>query len=157
MPERLRRLEGTFQRYPIYFVTACTHERKSVLTNAKVHDQFVQFGEQGSGRGAWVGDYVLMPDHLHLFVAVNETEIDLSDWMKSLKNALSKALRGNGIASPHWQKGFFDHVLRSSESYSAQWEYVRQNPVRAGLVEDADAWQFAGQIFPLEFRDDRVE
>lgn len=156
MPERLRRLEGTFQRYPISFITACTHERQLLLANAVVHARFSEFAEQGPDRGAWLGDYVLMPDHLHLFVAINETEIDLADWMKSLKNALSKAFRGNGIASSHWQKGFFDHVLRSSESYSAQWEYARENPVRAGLVKDADAWQFAGQIFPLEFRDDRV-
>ena len=147
MPERLRRLERTFQRYPIYFVTACTYERKSVLANVKVHHELIRFGVQGSNHGAWLGDYVIMPDHLHAFVAVDDTWITLSAWMKSLKNALSKTLRANGITSPHWQKGFFDHVLRSSESYSSQWEYVRQNPVRAGLVHEADEWKFAGKLF----------
>ena len=97
-----------------------------------------------------------MPNHLHAFVALDEDRITLSQWAKSLKNVLSGALRGNKIPSPHWQKGFFDHVLRGNESYSAQWEYVRENPVRAGLVESADAWEFAGEVWPLEFRDDRV-
>jgi REP element-mobilizing transposase RayT len=75
-----------------------------------------------------------MPDHLHFFVALAPDK-ELSVWMKSLKNSLSKALRTQQISSPHWQKGFFDHLLRSAESYSQKWEYVRDNPVRAGLTK----------------------
>ena len=156
MPERLRRLESTFQRHPIYFVTACTYDRKPLLANPDVHADVIKFGEQGANRGAWLGDYILMPDHLHLFVSVDDTVISLADWMKALKNSVSKVLRETGNPSPHWQKGFFDHVLRGGESYSAKWDYVRQNPVRGGLVQDPNAWEFVGQIFPLEFRDDRV-
>jgi len=156
MPERLRRLEGTFQRYPIYFVTACIHERRQLLADAEVHVTLMEFAEQGPQHGAWVGDYILMPDHFHLFVAVDDTRTQLSQWMKSLKNSLSKLLRDRGIPTPHWQKGFFDHVLRGNESYSAKWRYVRENPVRAGLVAKADEWRFLGQVFPLQFRDDRV-
>ena len=76
--------------------------------------------------------------------------------MKSLKNMISKVLRGNGILSPHWQKGFFDHILRSGDSYAEKWEYVRDNPARAGLVEKWNEWPFVGEIFDLEFRVDRV-
>jgi hypothetical protein len=32
---------------------------------------------------------------------------------------------------------FFDHLLRSNESYSEKWNYVFDNPVRAGLVSKA--------------------
>src|SRR5438477_6256324 len=117
MTERLRRLEQTFQRHPIYFVTACTYERRGILADPKIHSVLIDFAEEGDDRGAWVGDFVLMPDHFHLFVAVDDTRISLSNWMKSLKNALSKTLRDSGIPAPHWQKGFFDHVLRSGESY----------------------------------------
>ena len=50
--------------------------------------------------------------------------------------AISKTLK---IAfGPHWQKGFFDHVIRSEESYEQKWVYVRDNPVRAGLVRSAE-------------------
>jgi len=92
-----------------------------------------------------------MPDHLHAFVAVDDERLRLSAWMKSLKNALSKVLREKEILPPQWQKGFFDHVLRSSESYSEKWDYVRNNPVRAGLVEQWTDWPFMGEIFDLEF------
>jgi putative transposase len=69
--------------------------------------------------------------------------------MKSLKNTISKTLRGKGVRSPHWQKGFFDHVLRSPESYAQKWTYVQQNPVRAGLASQPDDWPFQGENFPL--------
>ena len=47
---------------------------------------------------------------------------------------------------PLWQPGFFDHVLRNDESYSQKWEYMRENPVRAGLVPRADDWQYQGEL-----------
>jgi len=87
---------------------------------------FLRFAEAGENHGAYVGAYVIMPNHVHLFVAL-APDRTLSAWIKSLKNSLSKTLRTLGIASPHWQKGFFDHLLRSGESYSQKWEYVRDN------------------------------
>jgi len=96
-----------------------------------------------------------MPNHFHAFVVIDDQRLDLSAWMRSLKNALSKVLRTYNISSPHWQKGFFDRILRSGESYSQKWDYVRENPVRAGLVKDWKEWPLLGEIFDLEFRDDR--
>ena len=96
-----------------------------------------------------------MPDHLHLFVAIDDQQIKLSDWMKSLKGAISSKLREQGIASPYWRKGFFDHVLRSGDSYSQKWNYVRANPVRAGLAVYWNEWPYLGEIFDLEFHDAR--
>jgi putative transposase len=149
--ERLRRLERIFPTERIYFVTACVAQRRSILANSSMHRSFLEFASTGADRGAFIGAYILMPDHLHLFVALDDRML-LSTWMKSLKNALSKTLRSAGIASPHWQKGFFDHVLRSKESYSQQWQYVWDNPVRAGLANDCRPWPFLGEIHPLELR-----
>jgi REP element-mobilizing transposase RayT len=156
MPERFRRVERVFQRVPIYFVTTCTFNRSSILSDAAVHTRLVEFGNQGSDDGAWLGAYVLMPDHLHAFVAIDVQRLTLSMWIKSLKNALSKTLRLQGVPSPHWQKGFFDHILRSAESYGEKWSYVRENPLRAGLVEQWGDWPFIGEVFDLSFRDDPI-
>src|SRR6266851_539094 len=108
----LQRLDLVFERSPIYFVTACMQDRRRLLATAAIHETFLRFARKGPARGAWVGAYLLMPDHLHVFVATDNEKITLSDWMKSLKNTISKALRLNGVARPHWQKTFFDHVLR---------------------------------------------
>ncbi len=154
--KRLRRLEEVFERAPIYFVTACAHERRAILACEEVHGALKSFGASGPDRGAWMGAYVLMPGHAHLFVALDDAKTNLSKWMKALKGALSEALRIKGIVSPHWQKGFFDHMLRSGESYSEKWDYVRDNPVRAGLVPAWDRWPYLGEIFALEYRRDRA-
>ena len=150
-PRRLCRLETVFVDSPIYFVTACTANRRKILAHSPIHEALVGFGESGPTHGAWIGRYVLMPDHLHTFVALDEEKITLATWMKSLKNSLSKSLRAQRISAPHWQKTFFDHVLRGSESYSEKWQYVFENPVRAGLVKKSEHWPFQGEIFPLEF------
>ena len=83
-------------------------------------------------------------DHIHLFAGFGPESITVSAWMKSLKNATSKTLRNATFHGPHWQKGFFDHVIRSQESYEQKWLYVRNNPVRAGLVQSAEDWPYAG-------------
>jgi REP-associated tyrosine transposase len=149
---RLRRLDIVFVRSPICFVTACTENRRKVLATAAIHETFLRFGQEGPAHGAWIGEYVIMPDHVHLFVATGDQKITLSAWMKALKNTISKTLRSTGVAPPHWQKTFFDHLLRSDESYSQKWAYVRENPVRAGLVERPEAWPYMGEIFALEYR-----
>jgi putative transposase len=153
MVDRLRRLESVFHRNPIYFVTACTFRRVPILNSAAVQSRLIKFGDQGADHGAWLGAYILMPDHLHVFVVLDGHRLNLSTWVKSLKNALSSELRKSGASAPHWQKGFFDHILRSGDSYSAKWDYVRTNPVRAGLAKQWEEWPFLGEVFPLEFRD----
>jgi putative transposase len=155
MRERLKRLDMVYQDSPIYFVTACMAERCKLLANEAIHSTFIGFGNSAPNCGAWVGAYVLMPDHVHLFVAIDAEKLSLSRWMKSLKGMLSSKLRAGGEAPPFWQKGFFDHVLRSGESYSQKWNYVRENPVRAGLATDWEQWPYLGEIFDLEFHNAR--
>lgn len=155
MPDRLKRLEVVYQHSPIYFVTACTANRQNLLAIEAVHTVFKNFAASGPTYGAWVGAYVLMPDHLHLFVAIDDRRIKLPVWMKSLKGRVSSELRAAGCIPPYWQKGFFDHVLRSGESYSEKWSYVRDNPARAGLAKSWKEWPYRGEIFDLEFHNAR--
>lgn len=150
--ERLHRLEQIFVENPVYFVTLCAADRKPILADQKVHAAFVRFGQEAINRGVFVGRYILMPDHVHLFVKVPPPAENLSGWVKSLKNFLSKCLRDGRVAAPHWQKGFFDHLLRSGESYASKWRYMTENPVRAGLVEIWSDWPHQGEIYPLERR-----
>lgn len=139
----LRRLEQVFTHSPIYFVTTCSENRKPLLASERVRGAFTDFALRASDYGAWVGGYVLMPDHLHLFAAFGPGSVTLSGWMRALKRTLATV----GVG---WQKGFFDHVLRSRESYNQKWAYVRQNPVRAGLVGKSGDWPYQGEIHRLD-------
>lgn len=147
--QRLRRLDSLFTDAPVYFLTACTLNRRLLLANPEVHQIFGVFATRAVKVYVTVGRFVLMPDHVHLFAAFGPRSPTLSKWMKALKGALSSGFRTAGIAGLYWQDGFFDHVLRSEESYAEKWLYVHQNPVRAGLVKRAEDWPFQGEIFPL--------
>ena len=102
-------------------------------------------------RDVAVGRYVIMPDHVHLFAAFPINGITLSDWVQSLRTVIGKSLLRVGIQKPHWQEGFFDHVLRSHESYSQKWKYVRMNPVRAHLSKTPEEWPYQGEIVRIPF------
>ena len=150
-PRRPPRIELFQGIRPFYFITFNTHQRQRVLAEESVHAAFRMFAKRGhADHGIAVGRYVLMPDHVHLFVALPDN-VRLGPWIKSLKAVLGKELLSGGVAPPHWQQGFFDHVLRASESYSGKWDYVLRNPVRAGLVDDIHKWPFQGEIVRLPF------
>ncbi len=151
---RLKRLSEVYSDHPVYFVTACTFERRGWLDRESVLRAVLEFGEHGPEVGAWLGSFVLMPDHLHAFVALDTERCGLSGWVGGLKAVVARVLKSEGLGGPYWQKGFFDHVLRGSESASEKWDYVRNNPVRAGLVRGAEDWPFWGQVHLL--RSDEV-
>jgi REP element-mobilizing transposase RayT len=147
-PKTPPRLSDIFPARPTYFVTCCTRDRRSILATEKLHRIFIDFATcAGELRGIAVGRYV-MPDHLHLFVAGSD-DFELGRWIGTLKRILGKQARPGRVKNTVWQRGFFDHVLRSSESYSEKWDYVRQNPVRAGLVSSPEHWPFAEEIVDL--------
>jgi putative transposase len=89
-----------------------------------------------------------MPDHLHLFVC-GPHDFMLAEWMKGLKRGISNACRAHS-KRVRWQPGFFDHLIRNDESYGEKWNYVRDNPVRAGLVTIADDWPYQGEIVYID-------
>ena len=90
-----------------------------------------------------------MPDHVHFFCA-EQTEgarYRLSLFIGHWKEWTAKGLcKTQAIRPPVWQERFFDHVLRTDESYAEKWAYVRENPVRAGLVKTWDDWPWQGFV-----------
>jgi REP element-mobilizing transposase RayT len=82
---------------------------------------------------------VVMPDHVHLLLtpmrSPNGDLHSLIEILQAIKSVsarnVNKALNRRG---PLWQEESFDHVLRSNESVVQKREYIRQNPVRRGLV-----------------------
>ena len=138
VPKRQRRLSQVFETAPSYFVTLCTADRQRVLDNADVFERIRSFTADSMDRyGVYVDSYVLMPDHIHLIITVSATsDIALGAWVKAFKAMVS-------LRQFKWQSGFFDHILRNDESRSEKWEYIRNNPVRAGFVDDPNDWPYA--------------
>jgi putative transposase len=151
-PRRPPRLEWIFSNiHPFYFVTFNTYKRVPLLAPSEIHETFRSFCLRAEEHSVAVGRYVIMPNHIHLFVILPPEGITLQKWIQALRSVLGKKLLALGFPKPHWQEGFFDHVLRSSESYSQKWDYVRMNPVRAGLTETPESWPYQDEIVSLGF------
>ena len=149
-PLRLERLFAKLR--PFYFVTFNAATRAPMLARPEIHELFRAFSWTAHDKyDVAVGRYVIMPDHVHLFVVFPAAGITLSQWIQSMRSVLGKELLRLGHQKPHWQEGFFDHLLRSSESYAQKWEYVRMNPVRAGLCRKPEDWPYQGAIVSIEF------
>jgi len=148
MRKHLRRLERVWIDRPIYFITTCTFKRRSILASKEVASILANEWRDAHDRHGWaIGRYVIMPDHVHLFCSAELDAKTLPIFMQAWKQWTSKRMtREFNFSRPVWQEEFFDHVLRSSESYSQKWDYVRENPVRAGLVANADDWPWQGEI-----------
>ena len=144
------RLGRVFNDRPLYFITFCTHQRKPFLACDEVHAAFAVFAKRAeTSFNVAVGRYVIMPDHVHLFVR-GADDFRLGHWIGLLKQVLGKAAKLPRAKTYIWQEGFFDHVLRSNESYAQKWNYVRENPVRTGLVKSAADWPYQGEIVYID-------
>ncbi len=108
-----------------------------------------EWGAAREHHGWLIGRFVIMPDHVHFFCAEvpGGARHSLSRFVGAWKEWTAKELvEVVPTTAPVWQKRFFDHVLRSDESYAEKWKYVRDNPVRAGLVADSASWPFQGFV-----------
>jgi putative transposase len=137
--------------HPIYFVTTCTFRRHHILASPNVASILIDEWRAARRRHGWaIGRYVIMPDHVHFFCSAELEAKPLSRFMQFWKQWTSKRLGLELNFEEHvWQAEFFDHVLRSEESDSQKWDYVRENPTRAALVTAADDWPWQGEIESL--------
>jgi putative transposase len=102
------RLDQIFQSYdpPLFFVTVCTIHRRKIDDLVAAHSAFRKYALRGATEfNIAVGRYVIMPDHIHLFVRGDHT-FELTKWANGLKRAISVAL-GTTSANPLWQPRFF--------------------------------------------------
>ena len=140
-----------FTRHPLVFLTVCTARRAPILNNAESHAILhgIWFGSRAHN-GWCVGRYVIMPDHIHLFARPDEKPEPLPKWVSTWKSISARQIaRETGAPTPIWQRDYFDRFLRTMDSYSNKWDYVSNNPVRAGLVVRSIDWTYQGVIHEL--------
>jgi len=132
----------------IVFVTACTAGRQQILATPRSHAAIARSWQRAS---TWlVGRYVILPEHVHLFCAPNVIDAPpLERWMRYWKSLVTKSLGAK--SETVWQRHHWDRQLRRGESYDKKWEYVQSNPVRHGLIAEADAWSYQGELNELRW------
>ena len=130
------------------FVTVCSADRKPILAYEGAHRVILAAWRRAQ---AWiVGRYVILPDHIHLFSAPGDQPMPLDVWVKFWKSEVARRWPRPEL-HPICQTDFWDTQLRGGESYEAKWDYVRENPVRHGLVHRPEEWPYAGELNALDW------
>ena len=129
-----------------YFITICTANRKNLfwkdaragidlpenipLTNLGMAVKQIIYDIPKHYPAITVDHAVVMPNHIHLLLQIN-TDADgrpmaaptISTVINQTKGIVSKKA-GFSV----WQKGFYDHVIRSEQDYLDVWNYIEGNP-----------------------------
>jgi REP element-mobilizing transposase RayT len=106
---------------------------------AEIIMERIEWMEKNTG---WrIPSYVIMPTHIHCLMNGEKADRSLSKALQLLKGYTAKKandhLKREGA---FWSPESFDYWCRSSEKKESAKRYIRNNPVKAGLVKSADDW-----------------
>ena len=103
----------------------------------------IQSFEALATSGWQIKHYSLMPNHVHFIAQVHPTSADmhtvLSQWKGATSHTANQILNRSGA---FWQRDWFDRVIRSQEAFERVKEYIQQNPVKAGLCQEWQAYPY---------------
>ena len=121
-----------------YFITLnCQSRNFNQLAKEKPAQAIFQAFKHYEALGKWhVQLCLLMPDHLHGILSFNTREYSMSSLIQSIKGYLART------EHIKWQKNYFDHRLRNDAALQEKAQYIRLNPVRAGLVKKPEEWPY---------------
>jgi REP element-mobilizing transposase RayT len=120
-----------------YFITiCCARKGRNQLCHPKIAKGIFKTAQIYDERRSWyLHLLLLMPDHVHALISLDGAS-SLSVTIASVKRATAK------FTDVKWQRNFFDHRLRHDESFMEKANYIRGNPVRAGLTVMAADWPY---------------
>ncbi|MGA9364867.1 MAG: transposase [Bacteroidota bacterium] len=108
---------------------------------AKVVSDAIHFRD---GREYDLLAYCIMPNHVHLVMALERNGISLYKVLQSLKRFTAR--EANKIlsrAGAFWQHESYDHVVRDGKELVRVIAYVLSNPEKAGLVGQWKSWRWS--------------
>ena len=139
LPQRkkIRAGEYDYSQCGAYFVTICTQNRRPILSNIVGDDAHIvpkrygQIAEKYLKNAAEIEKYVIMPDHIHMLIRLEEQGAEkrspqasrIASIVRSIKTLTTKEI-GESI----FQRSYYDHVIRNQRDYNEIWEYIENNP-----------------------------
>lgn len=134
-----------------YSVTVCTHDRARVLGHVdpqgRMHLSPVGQLVEACLRAipahhprAVLDAFVVMPDHVHLILGLAGEHVDgagrqragagsLGTVVGTWKAAVTRAARARGTGC-RWQRGYYEHIVRSETALDRHRRYIALNPAR---------------------------
>ena len=143
-PTRLK--EYDYSQNGAYFVTICTKDRKPLLSKIIVGEGLcalpknilTPIGQEVEKCIQYINDkydnvvmekYVIMPNHIHLIVVINDSGGDGTPPLQNIIGQL-KSYTTNKFGTTPWQRSFHDHIIRGEQDYRKIWGYIDTNPIK---------------------------
>ena len=90
--------------------------------------------------------YCIMPNHVHLMVEL-APGWTLSELLHSWRSfTAKKANQILGRSGPFWMEEYYDRYIRNDEHFANALQYIRMNPVRAGLASKVGEWPWTWEM-----------
>lgn len=135
--KKIRVGEYDYSQCGAYFVTICTQNRRPILSNIVGDDAHIvpkrygQIVEKYLKNAAEIEKYVIMPDHIHMLIRLEEQGAEkrspqasrIASIVRSIKTLTTKE-----IGEPIFQRSYYDHAIRNQRDYNEIWEYIENNP-----------------------------
>jgi REP element-mobilizing transposase RayT len=151
----IRLREYDYSRQGAYFLTLCTWERKCIFGRIQQDDIVLSpWGEIVKEEWAAssqirkeirLGEYVIMPNHIHGIVAIIKPEADgyrpdkllgsstqtIGAMMAGFKATVTRRINRirDSPGAMVWQRYYYEHIIRDGEDYRRITEYIAQNPM----------------------------
>src|SRR5579885_1846335 len=130
----------------LYHVMSRGNYKGVIFPSARHAERYLFLLARVAARRNWiVVDWCLMPNHYHLLVRL--TEGGLSDGMRELNGCYSRWSNAIHLrtGTGHLVRNRFKSSLVDTDAYWLELlRYIPNNPVRAGLVDEAAAWPWSG-------------
>jgi len=106
---------------------------------------FLAFVKQTKKRYSFaIYNFCVMGNHVHFTIRPDKGS-SLSKIMQWLLGNYAKAWnKAHGVKGHLWGDRFFSKIIRTDEEFLHVFKYISQNPVKAGLVERAEEWEYGG-------------
>jgi len=119
-----------------YFITVCTHRKRCLFGTPEKLNSFGMMAKTGlleienHFSGVAVDKYVVMPNHIHAIIVLQDFETNLSTVIGQYKSFVTKQIHKEQPEIKVWQSSFHDHVIRNQTDYQRIWSYIDTNPVK---------------------------
>ena len=126
-----------------YFITICVKDRKRILCDIvgdAAHIVPKKYGvivEKYIRNVPEIEKYVIMPDHIHLIIKIENGTMWASSPTNKVANIVRslKILTTKEIGKPIFQRSYYDHIIRNEKDYNEIWEYIENNPKKWMLTQ----------------------
>lgn len=127
-----------------YFVTICVKDKKPILSRIifnSIYPNEIQLSKFGTiianeilnienrYDNIKVLDYVIMPNHVHLIIKLDNCVHSIGQIIGSFKSISTLKCKQIGYTDEKlFQRNYYDHIIRNEDDYFTKANYIKNNP-----------------------------